>query len=208
MPRGKKREDLTQRKFHRLTVQRYVSGKKWECLCQCGTITEVAAANLKNGHTKSCGCLASEVTAARALHGHLRVATGRSLTYRTWDIMIQRCTNPKCSTFYKYGARGITVCERWGTFVNFLADMGERPSSAHTIDRFPNQAGNYEPGNCRWATTKQQARNVKSNWLITHKGRTQCLAEWAEEAGMRPVTLAWRLRAGWDMERALTRPVQ
>lgn len=84
------------------------------------------------------------------------------LEYKTWENMIQRCTNPKASKYHLYGGRGITVCERWRKFENFFADMGRRPTAEHSIDRFPNNNGNYEPGNCRWATPKQQAENTRA----------------------------------------------
>lgn len=135
-----------------------------------------------------------------------RKPRNRSLTYRTWDIMIQRCTNPKCTTYHKYGGRGITVCDRWRSFANFLADMGERPTKTHTIDRFPNQSGNYEPGNCRWATKQQQSRNLKSNKMLTHEGETLCLAEWCARKGLGHVTIIWRLGKGWSVAEALDTP--
>ena len=92
----------------------------------------------------------------RIRHGHSRENGQRTPTYNSWANMVKRCTNPKQKRFKHYGGRGISVCERWRSFVNFLADMGERPSLKHSIDRFPNPSGNYEPGNCRWATPQQQ----------------------------------------------------
>jgi hypothetical protein len=105
-----------------------------------------------------------------------------------------------------YGGRGIRVCDRWQSFANFLADMGECPSATHTIDR-KNGNGHYEPGNCRWATSKEQHRNKSNNRRITAFGRTLTLVEWAEEKGMDSRTLQMRFQRGWSAERALSRPL-
>jgi hypothetical protein len=132
----------------------------------------------------------------------------RSAIYSVWNTMLQRCINPNAKGYSRYGGCGISVCERWHTFENFLADMGERPSSNHSIDRFPNQNGNYEPGNCRWATKTEQARNTKSNRMIEFQGRTQCMAAWAEESGQTLKNLWGRLESGWLIEKALTTPIK
>lgn len=97
----------------------------------------------------------------RTTHGHTR-GRERSPTYRSWACMKTRCTNPRTPKFHLHGGRGVTVCERWASFENFLQDMGERPSLAHSLDRFPNPNGNYEPSNCRWATSSEQSRNRKT----------------------------------------------
>ncbi len=117
--------------------------------------------------------------------------------------MLTRCENPRCEAYPRYGGRGIEVCKRWQTFENFLADMGPRPSADHSIDRIEND-GNYEPGNCRWATDAEQNQNTRSNRLLTYAGRTQPLSVWAREFGIRRETVRERLKAGWDVERALT----
>lgn len=133
-------------------------------------------------------------------HGH--GAKGReSPTYQSWLGMVQRCTNPNSGKWARYGGRGITVCERWLTFANFLADMGERPNGLF-IER-KNNDGNYEPGNCRWATRVEQARNTRLNHMLTHNGETLCLAGWAERAGIKQNTLKMRIRRGWSVARAL-----
>jgi hypothetical protein len=136
---------------------------------------------------------------AAAKHGMYR-----SPTYNTWAQMRQRCEDSGCRDFARYGARGITVCERWQDFESFLADMGERPDGM-TLDRI-NVNGNYEPGNCRWATPKQQQRNRRSNVRITHDGLTLCVAEWAERVELERKTLEYRVRAGWPAARALFTP--
>ena len=139
-------------------------------------------------------------------HGHSnRTHTSASPTYRTWNSMLQRCLNPRHPKYSRYGAAGITVCDRWKSFENFLADMGERPS-AKTIDRYPNRTGNYEPGNCRWATASEQQRNIKSNHLITFGGKTQCLADWSRETGLDASVIRFRLRQRWPLHHVLTVP--
>jgi hypothetical protein len=140
----------------------------------------------------------------RTAHGHSKGAG--SPTYQTWRNMRSRCENPNVPAYKNYGGRGITVCERWKTFENFLADMGERPEGM-TIERIDNDRG-YEPGNCRWATYNEQARNMRSNQRITLNGETKCLTEWAEQYGIKMPTLWARLRMGWSVEEALTKPVR
>jgi hypothetical protein len=135
--------------------------------CDCGTHIVALGKRLKSGDTRSCGCLKDEISGARlrrvrldrTRHGEAKRG-GRSPEYISWRSMINRCGNPKWHAFDRYGGRGITVCERWrASFENFVADMGRRPSPRHSLDRWPDRDGNYEPGNCRWATPVEQARN-------------------------------------------------
>jgi hypothetical protein len=128
----------------------------------------------------------------------------------TWKAMMQRCFDEAFPLYRYYGGRGIIVCERWrgpDGFASFLADMGPKPSPTYSLDRHPDQNGNYEPGNCRWATKREQARNRRDNVLLTLNGVTCCLMEWAEKLGVKYITLASRVRAGWSAERTLTTPV-
>ncbi len=130
--------------------------------------------------------------------------------YFIWAAMIRRCSSPRCKEYPWYGARGIHVDPRWrgrGGFRNFYRDLGPQPFRRASLDRVDNH-GNYEPGNVRWVDHRTQMRNTRSNHLITFQGRTQPLVVWAEELGLRAVTLAQRLRRGWTVERALTQPVQ
>lgn len=129
----------------------------------------------------------------------------RSRTYRTWESMRHRCQNPNHSGYYKYGALGIKVCDRWQVFANFLADMGERPEGM-TLDRI-DVCGNYEPSNCRWATAQTQAINRRSTRFITHAGKTKSMLEWASIMGVPYKTLAYRLSSGWVFEDAISLPV-
>ena len=135
-------------------------------------------------------------------HKHGHGANGRETpTYRSWLAMVSRCSNPKQPGWKHYGGRGITVCERWREFANFLADMGEAPVGTQ-IDRTNNDIG-YQPDNCRWATRQEQMRNTRASRRITLNGRTQCLAEWAAELGVPAPTIHGRLARGWSVERAL-----
>jgi hypothetical protein len=120
--------------------------------------------------------------------------------------MILRCTDPTHKSFKDYGGRGIKVCERWLKFENFLADVGLRPSPLHSIDRFPNNNGNYEPGNVRWATDTEQQNNRRNNRLVEWNGETHTIAEWAALRGLNHGALLKRIDAGWDPERAMTLP--
>lgn len=156
---------LIGQRFGRLVVVKRVANNKrgqarWLCKCDCGQSCERNSYNLRAGVTKSCGCLRKEMGAtlgrSTRTHGH---ASSRSLTYNTWTKMKDRCNNPKHTKWRLYGGRGITVCDRWmNSFEDFLADMGERPPGM-SIDRYPDKDGNYEPGNCRWATLEQQNQN-------------------------------------------------
>lgn len=134
----------------------------WRCRCKCGAEKVVVGIVLRDGRSQSCGCLKLERLVVRSTkHGH---ATGRvSPTYQTWSDMNRRCSDPSRRDYAYYGKRGIKVCERWHTFENFLADMGERPPGL-TIDRI-DSTGDYEPGNCRWATRAEQVHRISfSEW--------------------------------------------
>lgn len=129
-------------------------------------------------------------------------------TRNSWSAMRERCLNPKNPSYPRYGARGITVCNRWLKFANFVADMGVRPEGK-TLDRFPNGQGSYEPGNCRWATPLEQAHNSsRCGALIEFQGRVQSVNQWTDELGLGVNTLQRRLRQGWGVERALTTPAK
>lgn len=152
----------------------------WLCQCDCGSTTVAAAANLGKT-TMSCGCLQSETASAQMrTHGMTKTTE-----FKIWQGMQQRCHNPNDTGYPNYGARGISVCERWRSdFRNFLFDMGKRPSRKHSIDRFPNRDGNYEPENCRWATSTEQTRNANYNRFVEIGGTTLCVTEWAERLGV------------------------
>lgn len=142
-------------------------------------------------------------------HGESGGATPRTPEYRAWRGMMQRCYLPTLSNYDRYGGRGIRVCERWREpgrgFENFVADVGRRPSSAHSLDRI-NTHGDYEPGNVRWATPEQQQGNRTISRVVTFRGETLHLCEWARRLGVPHGRLVGRLKGGWDIERALTEP--
>ncbi|MCK0507933.1 hypothetical protein [Aromatoleum anaerobium] len=171
--------DMTGKRVGRLTVLRFggQNGGKgsyfWICRCDCGNETRVNGQKLRNGNTRSCGCFQHENAVRRATrHGHS--AGGKvSGTYVSWTQMIQRCKTETNPQYPLYGGRGITVCESWMSFDNFLSDMGERPERM-TIDRIDTN-GDYEPNNCRWATQKEQQNNRRNNRLLTAYGKTQTL---------------------------------
>lgn len=154
----------------------------WVCECVCGKLVTVGSGNLITEHTKSCGCMKkSLISTKRTTHGQTRSNEGNwTPEYRAWTCMITRCTNPNCNEFENYGGRGITVCERWiNSFQAFFEDMGTKPSNSHSLDRFPNMNGNYEPSNCRWATKKQQQGNKRNNRIIEYNGQSMPMCDWA-----------------------------
>jgi len=125
--------------------------------------------------------------------------------YRCWSRIKARCFNPNVPRFKDYGGRGIKVCDRWlNSYEYFLADMGRRPTDKHSIDRYPDNNGNYEPGNCRWATTEQQMNNRRNSKRLTFAGLTLSVMQWAERTGVRAGTLWGRIQHGWSVERVLT----
>lgn len=176
------------------------------CQCECGCLLVVNCKSLLSGNSKSCGCARVEATKkSNTKHGMCG-----TVEYTSWSNMIQRCTKLDNKSFRNYGGRGITVCERWSNpengFSNFLADMGPKPTPKHEIER-KMVNDNYEPSNCHWSTRLEQARNKRSNRLLEHNGKTQCVSAWAEELGVFANTLYARLSGGWSTEKTLTTPV-
>ncbi len=143
------------------------------------------------------------VIARSTKHGH--ATNGISPTYHSWASMLARCDNPKNTRYADWGGRGITVCDRWRDFRNFLEDMGEKPEGM-SLDRIDN-SGNYEPGNCRWSTLSEQNSNRRGLQPITHNGKTMTAAAWGKELGL-STTLYSRLHRGWSIERALSQPLR
>lgn len=183
-------------RFGRLTVQAIT--ERWDekrrrlfiFLCDCGTQIETHSKNIQKGTTRSCGCLkresAAEMGRLNAPKAHKALTThgcsrtrARESGFTCWSAMWERCANPNYHHFADYGGRGITVCEQWKDFSRFLQDVGPRPSLKHTLDRYPNNDGNYEPGNVRWALPKEQANNrrvAKPRTLRNHCERGHELA--------------------------------
>lgn len=197
--------DITGQKFERLTAIEVAGSKKgegvlWRCKCDCGGEVTVTAKKLRNGNTKSCGCIAKELLIERNKSGATHGMT-KTPIFTVWINMQQRCMNPNHKSYKDYGGRGIEVCNRWlESFENFLADMGEAPEGM-SIER-NDVDGNYEPGNCRWATSEEQGNNRRTNRFVVHEGKTQTIAQWAEELGMSRQALRYRLDHGWSIKEA------
>ncbi len=174
----------------------------WFCKCECGNNAIVSSAKLKNGHTKSCGCLSKEVAKEKAtIHGKTKTTL-----YRRWANIKTRCFNINHKSYKNYGAKGITMCDEWAkdfmSFYDWAIKNGY--SKELTIDRI-NVNGNYEPSNCRWVNTKAQANNRNSNVFIMYKGKTQTIHQWADEYNIKYNTFWARLnKYDWNIEKALT----
>lgn len=188
--------DRTGQKYGRLTVVRRTENSKhgkarWECFCECGAEVTVDSSNLTKGNTASCGCLAVErrrkTNTTHGMYG--------SRTWNCWQHMKRRCFDPKVRQYRYYGGRGITVCERWMKFENFLADMGEVPPGM-SLDRIDNNKG-YEPDNCRWATKTEQSRNRRNNVKVTVDGREMLAADFVKAYGLVKGSTYRFLRKGW-----------
>ena len=181
-------------------------GYHCRCKCSCGSLWQGLIYSLFNGVTRSCGCLLSERAAslgrARATHGY--AGSGKSPEYRSWLSMKARCLNPRAINYGDYGGRGIQLCERWkDDFTAFLADVGPRPATGYSLDRI-DVNGNYEPGNVRWATRDDQARNRRDNRFLTHCGETLTITDWSRKLGINRHTIAWRLDRGLPVTTALS----
>jgi hypothetical protein len=197
------RLELTGRDFGRWSVLSF-HGKNaigellWNCRCECGTERVVKAGSLMNGRSRSCGCFHKSRVSTHGMTG--------TPTFKSWDSMKQRCTNPKAPDFARYGGRGVRVCGRWlESFENFLHDMGARPTG-QTLDRV-DVNGDYTPENCRWATMSQQQRNKRTSSVAEFGGVTRTYAEWAEITGVNSKAIGERLRRGWAVKDALLVPL-
>lgn len=197
--------DLTGKRFHKLIViarakNRVSPGGQiktyWDCVCDCGIKTVVYAYSLKSGKQKSCGCK------------KVKHKKSRTRIHKIWINMRYRCLSKDSKFYMNYGGRGITICDRWLKFENFYSDMGEPPSKEHSIDRVNNN-GNYEPNNCRWATSEEQTRNTRQNRLIKYNDEAGTVSYWVEKTGLTHATILGRLNRGWSPERIfLTKPIR
>ena len=191
--------------FGRLTViERRTSNKAGNamflCECSCGTEKTVMAVSLRNGNTQSCGCLRIE-RVKQAVTTH---SMSKHPLMSVWDGMMRRCYKMSARYYKDYGGRGIVVCERWHAAGNFIADNKKLYRPGRSLDRIDND-GPYSPENCQWSTSAQQARNKRNNRLLTYRGKTQCVTDWAKEIGVAPEVLFSRiLRYGWSTKKALT----
>ncbi|KVI49651.1 MULTISPECIES: hypothetical protein [Enterobacter cloacae complex] len=176
------------------------SGKKYLmvlCACDCGNEKSINYRNLIYGKSKTCGC-----SWGKNLKKH---GDYKSLTYGSWQAMLARCNNKNNGKYFLYGGRGISVCERWAKYENFLLDMGERPSKNHSIDRIDVNKG-YSPENCRWASQKQQCRNKRDNRFIATPSGEMTVAEAAEKYNLNRSTIFNRLARGKTDSEALLPP--
>lgn len=167
---------------------------RWICQCKCGRVVSVDAGNLRGKTIIACRSCASR--------RHGMVTSGE---YTSWGAMLQRCENPRNKHFKNYGGRGITVCSAWHKFDQFFADMGPKPTVNHSIERDDNN-GNYEPGNCTWATWREQCNNQRRSRKLEFEGTSRTVAEWATHLGQSVKMIDSRLRAGWPIDRVLMQP--
>lgn len=202
--------DITGKTFGKLTVlSRTVNSKhgasRWVCLCECGQKTIVISGDLKNGRTKSCGCLT--ITSNQARSTHKKCDT---VEYQAWCDMKSRCLNNNHKSYKHYGGRGITIDKTWLSFATFLKDMGKKPSPNYSLDRIDNNKG-YNKDNCRWVTIDIQNRNKTTTRLLTYNGKTLPLIDWVDEPEVQKLKLAYntlhnRLKKGWLDEEILSTP--
>lgn len=195
------------RRFGALAVvRRAPAGKKaalWICQCDCGQQVTLRGDRLRQGRNKTCAKnghswrqhLTSGMT---KLHPH---------EYRTWSHMRDRCINKKNDRYTSYGGRGITICKAWDSFEQFFRDMGAKPTREHTIER-NNVNGNYEPANCRWATRKEQGRNLQRSIYVEYEGQRMLLMDVVSKLGLNRSVVTGRLKMGWSLTDALSIPVR
>lgn len=203
--------DLRGMVFGRLTVEERVGVTQhravvWRCKCSCGKTHDADSRQLGSGKTKSCGCLRSDNSRQTLTkHGVTTWRGKKPKLYSVWCEMRARCSRPTHKHYADYGGRGIKVCERWDDYELFeqdIAAMGPKPTASSTLDRKDNN-GNYEPGNCRWASKEEQSRNRRNVKRLTFNGKTQTAAEWALELGIPAQTIRGRVRAGLSVHQCL-----
>ena len=210
-------QDISGRRYGRLVAVRQVSsdGERptvWLFRCDCGAEKELASTNVIQGSTRSCGCLRREVSGETQLrHGTARRGKKTS-EYATWHNIRSRCYSPKNRSYADYGGRGIRVCDRWlngdgklSGYECFLADMKEKPTPRHTVERIDND-GPYSPDNCVWGIRRAQSRNKRTTIRVVFRGRDVALIDLCDELGLRYRRVADRMRKGWPLESALFLP--
>lgn len=200
------REVVIGERFGRWTVVSDIRDVKPHAVhvrCDCGSESKVQWSGLVGGCTTSCGCYGRECASQRIRKMATKHGMTRTPEYRCWQALRNRCNNPSVCNYKFYGGRGIRVCDRWNeSFEAFFADMGLRPSDVHSIERKdPN--GSYCPENCIWIETRLQKKNMRSNFIIEHEGRSMCLGDWAKHFGVWHSPLGKRLRTGMSMPDAI-----
>lgn len=194
--------DMTGQIFWRLKVLEFHSNskrgaKKWLCQCECGNTVIAERTNLVKGSQRSCGCLRAENNVVHNM--------SKTPVYTNWSNLKARCGRPSHKDYKHYGGRGIELCDRWQKFENFLEDMGMPPSRKHSVERISNE-GNYEPGNCRWATHIEQSNNKRNSLRLELDGITRTQAEWGRVTGLGWAVIQNRLTRGKSIREALTTP--
>ena len=195
---------LIGQKFERLEVVLEASPNRhgqsqWHCICDCDEPIIVSGFHLMNKHIKSCGCLSKE----RAREIHTTHGMSNTREFSIWNNMIQRCTNPNAPHYEYYGGRGIQVCDRWlNSFENFFEDIGKIPPGM-TLDRFPDNDGNYEPGNWRFATRTMQMNNIRRNHFIECGDKRLTISQWGREIERSPSAIQARMKKTSDLEKIL-----
>lgn len=201
-----KKLELTGKRFGSRVVIRE-SGRSpagrvlWLVRCDCGN-EQVLGSGFRNSPT--CKKCENKRFTEQAKQLRPSVQQEYKSTYRSWIAARNRCNNPSHHAYDRYGGRGIKFCERWDDFMLFLKDMGERPDGM-SLDRIDND-GNYEPGNCRWATRGQQGSNKRNNVTLTHNGKTQTISQWSRETGIKFITIWARIQSGWSDSDCLKQP--
>lgn len=203
-------------KFHKLKLikindQRDARGRVmgwFECDCPSKTIKLIRITNVTSNNTRSCGCIHSEIIIKRNKDNKKQFKQTALPEYKIWITMKQRCYNPKVKGYHRYGGRGIKVCHRWlASFEHFYEDMGPRPSPEHSLDRFPDNDGDYEKENCRWSTRNEQQNNRSANRILELHGERHTLTEWSIITNIGARTLISRIDIlKWSVEDALTIP--
>lgn len=211
IPKSKRFKDLTGTKHGRLTVLGYLGRpghvSRWLCKCDCGTEIETSGPTLGKT-TFSCGCFrADRMSRLTYKHGGRCRDGSQAPEWKVWEGFRSRCSDPDNPSYEWYGGRGIRVCAEWQSdYAAFFAHVGPRPSKKHSLDRI-DRDGHYEPGNVRWATWTEQARNRRNNRIVEFDGRSMPLIEAAEAAGIPYKSVKSRLLHGWTVEEALTTPL-
>lgn len=200
---GRPIDDIVGKKFNKLTVLKWhsMNGEQsmWLCLCDCGNEKVVRGARMKEGVTTSCGC--------HRKNRLIKHGLSTSNEYTIWWDIKRRCEDTSRKYYSRYGGRGITICERWQSFENFVEDMGMRPSKKHSIDRIDNDKG-YCKENCRWTDSVTQANNRRGNRRFTYNGKDLTVSQWERELNMPSNNIASRLSNGWSFEEAITTPIR
>lgn len=202
MPKGK-RDKIEQGQVvgNLIFVNDLITPGKRRChfMCTCGTVFDALYQDVKTGHTKSCGCMPTgKITHGMAKCGNI------APEFTAWQNMLDRCYNPQKPGYKNYGGRGIAVCDRWrNSFEDFFSDVGFRPSPKHSLDRYPDNNGNYEPTNFRWATRKEQSENTRRTVYIEFDGKRLNIRDWSIETGIHPSVIAYRKRSGLPIDKIL-----